>query len=29
MPMVFFIFPPLFMLILAPAVLNITRSGAF
>ena len=29
MPMVFFIFPPLFMLILAPAVMNITRSGAF
>jgi tight adherence protein C len=29
MPMVFFIFPPLFMLILAPAFLNIARSGAF
>lgn len=29
MPMVFFIFPPLFLLILGPAFLNIARSGAF
>jgi len=29
LPMVFFIFPPLFMLILGPAFLNISKSGAF